>query len=92
MVICPHCESANIHRSKTRSVFERVRRRLTHKRLHRCHDCGWRGWGEETIEMAKVARSPDESRDEDGVRPEELDALFPPRERRRLDEDPPDIV
>jgi hypothetical protein len=33
-----------VFRSKTRSAFERFRRRFTAKRPYRCHECGWRGW------------------------------------------------
>ena len=41
---CPACRSSNVHRSKARNVFERLRKLRTHKRLHRCAGCGWRGW------------------------------------------------
>jgi FlaA1/EpsC-like NDP-sugar epimerase len=41
---CPHCASLSLHRSKARSVPERVRRRFTARRLYRCGDCNWRGW------------------------------------------------
>jgi hypothetical protein len=48
MESCPKCGSPRVHRSRARSALERLRKRLTEKRLHRCHDCGWRGWGLET--------------------------------------------
>jgi hypothetical protein len=41
---CPSCHSYRVHRSKARSVFERLQKRLTQNRLHRCAHCGWRGW------------------------------------------------
>jgi hypothetical protein len=27
-----------------KKMTERLQKRLTHKRLYRCQDCGWRGW------------------------------------------------
>jgi hypothetical protein len=42
---CPQCHSTALRRTRTRSLLERVRRSLTADRPHRCHDCGWRGWG-----------------------------------------------
>ena len=45
---CPKCESQGIHRSRSKSPWERWRREITGKRIHRCRDCGWRGWGEDT--------------------------------------------
>jgi uncharacterized protein with PIN domain len=44
---CPQCHSTAVRRARTRSLLERVRRSFTADRLHRCHECGWRGWGEE---------------------------------------------
>lgn len=41
---CPSCASRNLHRSKARSLYERVRKAHTLKRLFRCQHCGWRGW------------------------------------------------
>jgi len=41
---CKRCTSSNVHRSKTRNIFERLRKERTLKRLYRCHECGWRGW------------------------------------------------
>jgi UDP-GlcNAc:undecaprenyl-phosphate GlcNAc-1-phosphate transferase len=41
---CPSCREHQVHRSKARSIFERVRKKGTQKRLFRCHHCGWRGW------------------------------------------------
>jgi hypothetical protein len=45
---CPKCGSARILRSRSRGVLEQVRKTVSSKRPHRCHDCGWRGWGAET--------------------------------------------
>lgn len=44
MAQCPKCHSENVHRSRTRSRWERWRRDVTGKRPHRCHACNWRGW------------------------------------------------
>jgi UDP-GlcNAc:undecaprenyl-phosphate GlcNAc-1-phosphate transferase len=41
---CPTCGSIHLHRSHVRKITERVRKRLTDKRLFRCDECGWRGW------------------------------------------------
>jgi hypothetical protein len=41
---CPSCISARVHRSRSRTLVERVRRTMTVERLFRCDSCGWRGW------------------------------------------------
>jgi FlaA1/EpsC-like NDP-sugar epimerase len=41
---CPKCAAATLYRSKARTLPERVRRKLSNHRLHRCTSCGWRGW------------------------------------------------
>jgi FlaA1/EpsC-like NDP-sugar epimerase len=41
---CPSCISARVHRSRARSLVERVRRSMSAERLFRCDACGWRGW------------------------------------------------
>ena len=48
MLRCPTCQSTAIYRTPTASTWALLRRRITTKRPHRCHDCGWQGWGEET--------------------------------------------
>jgi hypothetical protein len=40
---CPTCH-ASIHRSRSRSWIERLRRRVTRRAPFRCSACGWRGW------------------------------------------------
>lgn len=45
---CPQCRSNRIHRSRTRTFLERLRRQFSTRRLFRCEACGWRGWGIET--------------------------------------------
>lgn len=47
MLSCPRCASPRVHRSRSRSWFERLRREFTQNRLFRCDACGWRGWGVE---------------------------------------------
>jgi UDP-GlcNAc:undecaprenyl-phosphate GlcNAc-1-phosphate transferase len=41
---CPRCSSHTLYRSQLRSFSERIRKKLTEKRLYRCESCGWRGW------------------------------------------------
>jgi FlaA1/EpsC-like NDP-sugar epimerase len=41
---CPKCQSVALHRSRARTLSERVRRNYSAKRLFRCADCDWRGW------------------------------------------------
>ena len=45
MTACPKCGSAQIHRSRSRSRWETWRKEITGKRLFRCYECSWRGWG-----------------------------------------------
>jgi predicted RNA-binding Zn-ribbon protein involved in translation (DUF1610 family) len=45
MTVCPKCGSANIHRSRSRSRWETWRKEITGKRVFRCLECSWRGWG-----------------------------------------------
>jgi hypothetical protein len=46
-----------MHRSRSRSWFERFRRRLTGRVPYRCRVCHWRGW---RIEPADSADGPRE--------------------------------
>jgi predicted RNA-binding Zn-ribbon protein involved in translation (DUF1610 family) len=41
---CPSCGSRELHRSRARTLAERVRRNHSDKRLFRCEQCDWRGW------------------------------------------------
>jgi FlaA1/EpsC-like NDP-sugar epimerase len=41
---CPKCSAQTLFRSKARTLPERVRRRVSTKRLFRCTSCRWRGW------------------------------------------------
>ena len=41
---CPHCQSATLHRSRARTIAERLRRTSSIQRLFRCDTCNWRGW------------------------------------------------
>jgi UDP-GlcNAc:undecaprenyl-phosphate GlcNAc-1-phosphate transferase len=43
-VICAACGSPRLHRSRTRSSLELLRKKLTARRLYECDSCGWRGW------------------------------------------------
>jgi predicted RNA-binding Zn-ribbon protein involved in translation (DUF1610 family) len=41
---CPRCKEYHYHRSHTRNLYERLRRRAFKQRPYRCHSCGYRGW------------------------------------------------
>jgi FlaA1/EpsC-like NDP-sugar epimerase len=41
---CPACQSSALHRSRARTLAERLRRSYSDKRLFRCTSCDWRGW------------------------------------------------
>ena len=41
---CPKCPSGQLVRSRSHSMAERARKRLSAERLFRCDACGWRGW------------------------------------------------
>jgi FlaA1/EpsC-like NDP-sugar epimerase/dTDP-4-amino-4,6-dideoxygalactose transaminase len=41
---CPTCHGHDVHRSRARSVAERLKKEFTAERLYRCGGCGWRGW------------------------------------------------
>jgi len=43
-LICLKCQSANVFRSRPRSLVERIKKEFTAQRIFRCEDCGWRGW------------------------------------------------
>jgi len=71
---CPKCASLDIHRSRHRSLLERLRKFLTGKRPYRCRACGTRIWDVDRgphfsardIEIAASAIAP-EPPDLDGV-------------------------
>jgi hypothetical protein len=42
---CPVCGSDDVCRSPSRTLVERLQKRFTAERLHRCQACRWRGWG-----------------------------------------------
>ena len=64
---CPKCQSDKVHRSRTKSRWERWRKEVTAKRPYRCPECGWRGWGvdlgpklgDEETALAARAMAPD---------------------------------
>ncbi len=59
MLRCLQCDSADIHRSRARSLQERLRRHFTAKQLFRCHRCGWRGWGNWIVDESRAALEAD---------------------------------
>lgn len=72
MVSCPKCRSNRVHRSRTKTAWERLRRDFSHKRPFRCDECGWRGWGEVT-ERARPASLPAEG--QNGAVPPDFNAI-----------------
>jgi FlaA1/EpsC-like NDP-sugar epimerase len=42
--LCPVCHTGRPRRSHARTMTERVKKRFTAERPHRCDECGWRGW------------------------------------------------
>jgi predicted RNA-binding Zn-ribbon protein involved in translation (DUF1610 family) len=41
---CPRCLEQSLYRSRHRGAWESLKRKLTGRRVYRCHKCGWRGW------------------------------------------------
>ena len=41
---CPQCGEYHYHRSHSRNLYEKLRKRLLKDRVFRCHKCGYRGW------------------------------------------------
>jgi hypothetical protein len=41
---CPRCPDGRVHRSRARSLPERIRKEFAAERPYRCSECGWRGW------------------------------------------------
>jgi hypothetical protein len=52
--MCPVCQMV-LQRSRSRSPFEKLRKRFTMKRPYRCPNCGWRKW----VSPSGVASHPD---------------------------------
>jgi FlaA1/EpsC-like NDP-sugar epimerase len=42
--VCQNCWSGRLHRSRARTLFERVMRVIGDQRLFTCDKCNWRGW------------------------------------------------
>ncbi len=52
---CPKCGADSLRRSRTRSLWETVRKGVFRKRLYKCGACQWRGWLDETRAAAVSA-------------------------------------
>ena len=84
---CPQCKSNRVHRSRSRTRWERWRKQITGKAAYRCVDCDWRGWALDTgpsIAAAVTAAAPDPPNLDDSrlariergdIRLEELDRI-----------------
>lgn len=76
MESCRRCGGGNVHRSRARGAYERLRKLHTALRPFRCSDCGWRGW------LMPIERAtPLEPMN--GVDLRSLDLAFEPREALR---------
>jgi len=82
---CPKCASRDVHRSRSRNRWERLRGEITRKRPHRCYTCRWRGWGEETGPTFTAA---ERAMAERAIAPEppNLEHAAPPGEESRRNE------
>jgi len=49
---CPRCGSERIFRSRHRDVWELWQKKISAKRLYRCHSCHWRGRLNDTFHPA----------------------------------------
>ena len=43
-MVCGSCRTPRLRRSRSRSVLEQLRKKMTRRRLFECPSCGWRGW------------------------------------------------
>ena len=78
--VCPTCGGGGVHRSRTRSIAERVKKTTTTERLFRCHDCGWRGW---MPVLANIETSPAVAAPDLAVLDSELEQAGGPVQRTR---------
>ena len=56
---CPQCKSNRVHRSRSRTRWERWRKQITGKAAYRCIDCDWRGWALDIGSSIVTATAPD---------------------------------
>jgi hypothetical protein len=56
---CPQCKSNRVHRSRSRTRWERWRKQITGKATYRCVDCDWRGWALDTGSSVVAATAAD---------------------------------
>lgn len=70
--VCPRCGSDRVHRSRTRSLVERLVAALSPLRVTRCHACGLRRWA------ARAAPAPGAA--------DQRELGFPTRPRESRDE------
>jgi predicted nucleic-acid-binding Zn-ribbon protein len=44
MIPCPKCTEYSFHKSHTKNLYEKTRKKLFRQQPYRCHKCGHRGW------------------------------------------------
>jgi hypothetical protein len=76
--VCPVCGHHDVHHSRFRSWFERLRFNVTGLVPYRCHRCEWRGWRRDATPGGKSIREIHKQLTED-----ELDELDPNVEPHR---------
>lgn len=79
-MLCPACRSPRVYLSRPRTLVERLRKALSVKAPHRCHDCGWRRWALIQNHPAGPDVRPDDLRANRPTRtvlPADLDRLDP---------------
>jgi UDP-N-acetylmuramyl pentapeptide phosphotransferase/UDP-N-acetylglucosamine-1-phosphate transferase len=55
---CATCGSSRVRRSRSRSIFEQLRKKITARRLFECASCGWRGWALQTVGSSRPSATP----------------------------------
>ena len=71
MYQCPQCRSKDVHWSRSKSMWETWRKKITGNPVYRCRNCRWRGWvvdvspdaGEEQVEPSRYTRAPETPND-----------------------------
>jgi hypothetical protein len=77
---CPSCGSNRVFPSRLRNVVERIRQGVTGRQPYRCHECGWRRWGDVQMPADTPAVHPDDlrtGREPPPVSPKDLEELDP---------------
>lgn len=44
LIPCPKCNEYSFHKSHTKNLYEKLRKRFLRQQPYRCHNCGFRDW------------------------------------------------